>query len=147
MKNIARDIFFRCKHDRFSFKFCSKLKGPPFYYQNFLDPEIATSLLSFACSKHIYKCKYMIFVKLNNISLWKRFLTSFAKNWKGRHFMANGRRSLKLSGKVTCLWKLSEIGTLLLKLVWAIGTFSFDLLLIRVTYLRISKTKSKIYGP
>ena len=50
------------------------------------------------------------------------FLTNFAKNWKVCHFTANGHRSFKLSGKVTFLRWLSEIGTLLRKLVLEIGT-------------------------
>ena len=41
---------------------------------------------------------------------------------KGAPFTVNKHRSFKLSGKVTFLWKLSEIGTLLLKLVLEIGT-------------------------
>ena len=82
---LTRQIFF---------KFCWKLKRPPFYCQNFPDPEFSTALLSFACSRHINKCKYLIFVKLNNISQWKRFSTNFDKNWKRRHFMVNVHRSL-----------------------------------------------------
>ena len=50
------------------------------------------------------------------------FLTNFTKNWKVCHFTVNGHRSFKLSGKVTFLRWLSEIGTLLRKLVLEIGT-------------------------
>ena len=99
MKNKAGDISFRCKHNRFFFKFSSKSKRPPFYYQNFPDPEFPTALLSFARGKHINKCKYLIFENLNTISLWTRFLIIIAKNWKDRHFMVNGHRSLKLLRK------------------------------------------------
>ena len=64
-----------------------------------LNPEFSTALLSFACGRHLNKCKYLIFANLTNISLWKRFLKNFAQNWKDRHFMVNGHRSLKLSRK------------------------------------------------
>ena len=40
----------------------------PFYYQTFPDPAFAIALFYFTRSRHINKCKYLIFVKLNNIS-------------------------------------------------------------------------------
>ena len=44
------------------------MKGPPFYYQTFPDPAFAIALFYFSRSRHINKSKYMIFVKLDNIS-------------------------------------------------------------------------------
>ena len=80
MENIVGDISFRCSNNRCFFKFHIILKGQPFYYPNFSDPEFTTALLSFACSTHINKCKYLIFVKLKNIS------QNSVTNWKGCHF-------------------------------------------------------------
>ena len=92
------------------FEISLKIERTPLYYQNFPDPLLITVLLSFACSRHINKCKYLIFVKFKNISQWKRFQTIFAENWKGCNFTVNGHRNFKLSGKVTSLWYFSEIG-------------------------------------
>ena len=60
----------------------------------------------------------------------KTFLISFAKNWKVCHFTVNGHISFKFSGKFTFSWQLSEIDTLLLKLLLEIHTlelFSYAL--------------------
>ena len=142
MKNIARDIFFRCKHDIFFFKFCGKLKGTLFYYQNFPDPEFATALLPFTCSRHINKWKYLIFVKLNNISQWKRFLTNFAKIKKASILY---QRTQKLK---TLRWGYIFMVTFrywcfITKIGITYWCFSviLHLLLIRVIYLRTTKTK------
>ena len=77
------------------------LTGPPFYYQNFPYPEFATGLLSIPS------------LTLINASTWylwswkllatERFLTNFAKNWKGFLGSVNAKAS-KLSGKITFLW-------------------------------------------
>ena len=58
-------------------------KISPFFYQNFPNREFATALQSCTCNRYINKCKYLIFVKLKKINQLKRFLTNFAKNWKG----------------------------------------------------------------
>ena len=79
----SRRYLFQMQTRQNFFKFRWKLNGPPFYYQNLPDHEFATALLSFACNWHINKCTYLIFVNLKNISQWKRFLITFAKNWKG----------------------------------------------------------------
>ena len=103
------------------------MKGPPFYYQYFPDPEFATSL-SFECSRHINKCKYLISVR--KYQQLKRFLTNFTKNWKDRYFKVNVHRSFKLSDNLIFLWQLSQIGPLLLKLVleiWTLVRFSSTL--------------------
>ena len=47
----------------------------------------------------------------------KKIFEKFCEKLKSPHFMVKGQRSLKPPVKVTLLWKLSEIGTLLLKLV------------------------------
>ena len=123
-------------------KFRWKLKRPPFYYQNCPDSEFATALLYFACSRHINKCKYLIFVKLKNISQWKIFLTNFTKNCKGRILRSIDRETsnfqvtLHFYGK-NWYFIATEIGTLLLKLVLAIGTLVLFSYAFRVTYLTL----------
>ena len=60
----------------------------------------------------------------------KKIFDKFWEKLKGLPFTFNWRRHLKLLGNVTYLWQLSEIGTLLLKLVLEIGTlvlFSYAL--------------------
>ena len=49
MENITGDISFKCKHDRFLWKF----KIPSFYYQNVSDTFLITAFLSFACSRQM----------------------------------------------------------------------------------------------
>ena len=51
----------------------------------------------------------------------KNVFGRFARTWKGRRFTFNEHTRFKLSGKVKFLWQLSEIGSLLLILVWEIG--------------------------
>ena len=50
------------------FQFSLKIIGSPFYYQNFPDLEFTTALLFFECTKNNNKSKYLIFVKMKNIS-------------------------------------------------------------------------------
>ena len=75
LENIVGYISFRCKHEETLFNFVENGMDHHFTI-NFPDPEFATALLSFVCSRHMNKCKYLIFVKLKNISQWKRFLTN-----------------------------------------------------------------------
>ena len=98
---VTEDMSFRCKTRQAFFKFCWKWKGPPhFTIKTFqiLNFSLACCLLC-VVGTLINASSYLIFVNLNNISLRKRFLSNFAKNWKEHHFMVNGHRSLKLSGK------------------------------------------------
>ena len=62
------------------FEISLKIERTPLYNQNFPDPLLITALLSFACSRHINKCKYLIFGKFKNISQLKRFNAIFAEN-------------------------------------------------------------------
>ena len=93
-----------------SFKYHWKLKETSFYYQVFPVPLLIAGLLSFVCGRYINEYKCLIFVKLKNICQLKRFLTNFAKHWKGCNFTASRHINFQLWGKVTFLWKLSEIG-------------------------------------
>ena len=73
LKNIAEDTLSDVNSTGL-FQFLLKIERRP------LNPEFPTALLYFVCGKHINKCKYVIFVNLNNISLQKRILKNFAKN-------------------------------------------------------------------
>ena len=50
------------------FQISLKIENTLFYYQNFSDTFLIAGLLSFACSKHINKWKYLIILKLKNTS-------------------------------------------------------------------------------
>ena len=75
-------------------------------------------------------------MNLNNISLWKRFLTNFAKIWKDFAILLSmDTKAWKFQVKVAILWQLSEIGTFLSKV-----TLSLCLIYFHKQLLDLSKS-------
>ena len=105
------------------------MKGPSFYFQTFPDHEFATGLFSSACIRQINKCKYLIFVKLENISQWNGFLS--------HQSTINRHRTCKLLGNV------KFYGTFQILVLYWYQWCHFHLHLITKTYWRIIKTKIK----